>query len=344
VNLIETTSADPHTPSPHQRHRSSRRSLVKASLAAGFMASTALRSPVRAQEAATPVAGAETANPASSTVLFHDVRIFDGVSSTLSMPSSLLVSGNTINMISKEPIEPPSRATVIDGGGRALMPGLIDAHWHAMLAAIPLAALRVADLGYINLVAGKVATETLLGRFTSVRDVGGPVFGLKRAIDEGVIAGPRIYPSGAMLSQTSGHADFRFPYEVPSDPAAPLSHAEVIGVGVIADGPDAVLRATREQLLKGASQIKVMAGGGIASPYDPIDVTQYLALVCSIACAVPGADLEVVRRALVPLAQDASKDRCGWWLHRRPARARPTPPGPDRRSRVPRRPIAVGRR
>ena len=87
MNLIETTSADPHTPSPHQRHRSSRRSLVKASLAAGLMGSTALRSPVRAQEAATPVVGAETANPASSTVLFRVVRIFDGVSSTLSMPS-----------------------------------------------------------------------------------------------------------------------------------------------------------------------------------------------------------------------------------------------------------------
>jgi imidazolonepropionase-like amidohydrolase len=155
------------------------------------------------------------------------------------------------------------------------MPGLIDAHWHAMLAAIPLAVLRVADLGYINLAAGKIATETLLRGFTSVRDMGGPVFGLKRAIDEGVIAGPRIYPSGAMISQTSGHADFRFPYEVPSDPAAPLSHAETIGVGIIADGPDAVLRTTREQLLQGASQIKVMAGGGIASPYDPLDVTQY---------------------------------------------------------------------
>jgi imidazolonepropionase-like amidohydrolase len=241
------------------------------------MTGATLRTPLRvqAQEAATPVAGALNTTSTAPAVLFRDVRIFDGVSNTLSSPSSVLVSGNTIATISEEPIEPPSGATVIDGGGRSLMPGLIDAHWHAMLAAIPLAVLRVADIGYINLVAGKVATETLLRGFTSVRDVGGPVFALKRAIDDGVIAGPRIYPSGAMLSQTSGHADFRFPYEVPSDPAAPLSHAEVIGVAAIADGVDAVLRAAREQLMQGASQIKVMAGGGIASPYDPIDVTQY---------------------------------------------------------------------
>ena len=241
------------------------------------MAGATLRMPFRAhaQEAATPVAGAVPPTTPASAVLFRNVRIFDGVSSALSVSSSVLVSGNTIQTITAGAIEPPSGATVIDGGGRTLMPGLIDAHWHAMLAATPLAVLRVADLGYINLVAGKVATETLLRGFTTVRDVGGPVFGLKRAIDEGVLAGPRIYPSGAMISQTSGHADFRFPYEVPSDAAAPLSHAEVIGVGIIADGVDAVLRATREQLMQGASQIKVMAGGGIASPYDPIDVTQY---------------------------------------------------------------------
>jgi len=275
VNTTLPTFADPHPPSPDQGYRASRRSLVKASLAAGLMATAAVRTPLRAQEAATPVANPGTTNAAASAVLFRDVRIFDGVSSTRSAASNVLVSGNTIETISEAAVEHPSGATVIDGGGRTLTPGLIDAHWHAMLAALPLAVLRVADLGYINLVAGRVATETLLRGFTTVRDVGGPVFGLKRAIDEGVLAGPRIYPSGAMLSQTSGHADLRFPYEVPSDPAAPLFHAEVIGVGIIADGPDAVLRATREQLMQGASQIKVMAGGGIASPYDPIDVTQY---------------------------------------------------------------------
>jgi imidazolonepropionase-like amidohydrolase len=108
-----------------------------------------------------------------------------------------------------------------------------------------------------------------------VRDAGGPSFALKRAIDEGAIAGPRIYPSGAFITQTAGHGDFRMRNEVPRA-CGSLSHGEVTGASTIADGVDEVLRAVREQLLLGASQIKVMAGGGVASPYDPIDVTPTL--------------------------------------------------------------------
>jgi imidazolonepropionase-like amidohydrolase len=273
--MTESTSADSYIRSLDQRHRSSRRRLVKASFAAALMAGAALRTPVRAQEAATPVADAISTTAAVPAVLFRDVRIFDGVSSGLSAPSSVLVSGNTIAMISETPIEPPAGATVIDGGGRTLMPGLIDAHWHTMMATIPLRALLTADDSYLTIAAGQGATETLRRGFTTVRDVGGPSFGVKRAIDEGVIVGPRIYPSGAMISQTSGHGDFRQLFELPRTPTTSLSRGEKLGVGAIADGVDEVLRATREQLMKGASQIKVMAGGGIASGYDPIDVTQY---------------------------------------------------------------------
>ena len=258
-----------------QRHRTSRRNLVKASLAAGLMGTAALRTPIRAQEAATPVADSMATTAEAPAVLFRDVRIFDGVSSSLSAPSSVLVSGNTIAMISKMPIDPPAGASVIDGGGRTLMPGLIDAHWHTMMATLPLRALLTADDGYLTVAAGQGATETLLRGFTTVRDVGGPSFGVKRAIDEGVIVGPRIYPSGAMISQTSGHGDFRQLFELPRTPTTSLSRGEKLGVGAIADGVDEVLRVTREQLMQGASQIKVMAGGGIASGYDPIDVTQY---------------------------------------------------------------------
>jgi imidazolonepropionase-like amidohydrolase len=131
-----------------------------------------------------------------------------------------------------------------------------------------------ADPGYLHLMAGREAQRTLLRGFTSVRDAGGPSFALKRAIDEGAIAGPRIYPSGAFITQTAGHGDFRMRHEVPRA-CGTLSHGEVTGASTIADGVDQVLRAAREQLLLGASQLKVMAGGGIASPYDPIDVTQY---------------------------------------------------------------------
>ena len=147
------------------------------------------------------------------------------------------------------------------------MPGLIDAHWHAMFAAVPLQVLLNADAGYLNIVAANEAAATLQRGFTTVRDVGGPTFGLKRAIDHGIVAGPRIYPAGATISQTSGHGDFRFPYELPRGVRGHLTHSEQTGTAVIADGVDEVLRGVREQLMLGASQIKVMAGGGVASAY-----------------------------------------------------------------------------
>ena len=108
-----------------------------------------------------------------------------------------------------------------------------------------------------------------------MRDLGGPVFGLKRAIDEGVMTGPRIYPSGAFISQTSGHGDFRFRFEVPRTSGGPLSHSEVEGVAAIADSPDEVRLRAREQLRHGASQIKLMVGGGVSSPLSHIEATEY---------------------------------------------------------------------
>ena len=159
---------------------------------------------------------------------------------------------------------------VIAANGRVLMPGLIDAHWHAFMAATPQMLLMTADPSYLHLLAARQAEATLMRGFTTVRDLGGPVFGLKRAIDEGVMIGPRIYPSGAFISQTSGHGDFRFPFEVPRTLGGPLSHSEVEGVAAIADSPDEVRLRAREQLRQGASQIKLMAGGGVASPYNPI--------------------------------------------------------------------------
>ena len=131
--------------------------------------------------------------------LFENVRIFDGKSATLSAPSNVLVRGNKIETISTQPIAVDRRADTrfIAGGGRTLMPGLIDNHWHAMLIRTT-AAQAFGDVGYNNLLAGDEATDTLMRGFTTVRDVGGPVFGLKQAIDEGVVKGPRIYPSGAM--------------------------------------------------------------------------------------------------------------------------------------------------
>jgi imidazolonepropionase-like amidohydrolase len=216
--------------------------------------------------------------PAASTgpvTLFQQVRIFDGKGDTVSGPMNVLVRGNVIERITAAAIAPQASDTVIDGGGRTLMPGLIDMHWHTMMVRPTPAALLIGDVGHLNLVAGAEASATLLRGFTTVRDVGGPAFGLKRAIDEGTIAGPRIFPSGAIISVTSGHGDFRQPFEIPRTVGKPLSRGEQVGAAMIADSPDEVRVRVREQLMLGASQIKLTAGGGVASPHSPLDATTF---------------------------------------------------------------------
>ncbi|MGE0024410.1 MAG: amidohydrolase family protein [Hyphomicrobium sp.] len=219
---------------------------------------------------------AHAAEPPAVT-LFENVRIFDGKSDTLSGTMNVLVRGNTIEVISKDPIpiDGGPSPKIIDGGGRTLMPGLIDAHWHAMLVRPTPAQLLADDIGYLNLLAGAEATDTLMRGFTTVRDVGGPSFGLKRAIDEGIAVGPRIYPSGAIITVTSGHGDFRNANELPRVVGAPLSRQERTGASMVADSPDEVRVRVREQLLKGASQIKLTAGGGVASPNSPLDASTF---------------------------------------------------------------------
>ncbi len=207
--------------------------------------------------------------------LFQNVRIFNGKGGSLSAPSSVLVKGNVIERISTAPIAAEPGVTVIAGGGRTLMPGLIDAHWHAMLVRSTPAETIFGDVGYLNLVAGAEATDTLMRGFTTVRDMGGPSFGLKRAIDRGIVPGPRIYPSGAMLTVTGGHGDFRQLSELPRIVGGPLSRMEQIGGSMVVDSPDEVRLRTREQLMQGASQVKLTAGGGVASPFSPLDVSTF---------------------------------------------------------------------
>jgi imidazolonepropionase-like amidohydrolase len=218
---------------------------------------------------------AQTPPPAAT--VFQNVRIFDGKNGQLSGPSHVLVRGNKIERISSTPIATDRRAdtVLIDGGGRTLMPGLIDMHWHMMLVRPTPAAAMVADIGYTNLAAGAEATDTLLRGFTTVRDLGGPTFGLKRAIDEGIVAGPRIFPSGAIITVTSGHGDFRQLFELPRVLGGPPARMEALGASMVADSPDEVRVRVREQLMLGATQIKLTAGGGIASPYSPLDVSTF---------------------------------------------------------------------
>ncbi len=222
---------------------------------------------------ACPQAGAQDGAPVT---VFENVRIFDGKSTSLSAPSHVLIRGNIIERISTTPIPTDRRADtrIISGSGRTLMPGLIDAHWHAMLIrATP--AQAFGDVGYNNLMAGDEATDTLMRGFTTVRDVGGPVFGLKRAIDEGIVKGPRIYPSGAIITITSGHGDFRELTDLPRTIGGMLTRMEKLGGAMVADSPDEVRVRAREQLMQGASQVKLTAGGGVSSPFSPIDVTTF---------------------------------------------------------------------
>jgi imidazolonepropionase-like amidohydrolase len=211
----------------------------------------------------------------SSATLFQNVRIFDGKGASLSAPSNVLIKGNIIERISTEPIAAEPSVTIIAGNGRTLMPGLIDVHWHAMLIRPTAVDSIVGDVGYNNIAAGVEATDTLMRGFTTVRDVGGPTFGLKAAIDKGLIAGPRIYPSGAVITVTSGHGDFRQLSELPRTIGGMLSRMEQIGASMVADSPDEVRVRVREQLMQGASQIKLTAGGGVSSPFSPIDASTF---------------------------------------------------------------------
>lgn len=212
---------------------------------------------------------------APGATLFRNVRVFDGTSAQLSAPTNVLVEGNVIARIGPTVSAPEAR--VIDGTGRTLMPGLIDVHVHMTFSALSMADMLNPDMSPV-MAAEQVAAGAramLMRGFTAVRDVGGPIFELKAAIDAGRVPGPRIWPSGAVISQTAGHGDFRTPSERSRRFFGEASRAEQLGATFIADGRDEVLTATRENLRFGASQIKLMAGGGTSSAYDPVDVTQY---------------------------------------------------------------------
>lgn len=212
--------------------------------------------------------------PAQPITLFTNVHVFDGVNEKRIENANVLIEGNLIKQISTAKIDAPG-ATTIDGAGRTLMPGLIDAHWHTMLNFWPISKVFNANFGYLSIAAAKASRDTLLRGFTTVRDVGGNCFGVKNAIDAGLAEGPRIYPSGPYIGQTSGHGDFRGPNDVPENPGSPLDYQQRVGHTLIADGVPEVIKRTREALRMGASQIKVMGGGGVSSLYDPLDVTEY---------------------------------------------------------------------
>lgn len=213
---------------------------------------------------------------AQKTILINNVQIFNGKDEKTVLGNVLIVN-NLISRISTAPIatNKSGDTKIIDGNGKFLMPGLIDAHTHIMMESMNIMELMNSDIEFITITAVKSAERDLMQGFTTFRDLAGPAFGMQKAIDRGLIPGPRIYPSGAMISQTGGHGDFLAPNDVPRDAAANLDFTERFNFGIIADGSDQVLKRVREQLRLGATQIKLAAGGGVSSNYDPLDVSQY---------------------------------------------------------------------
>ncbi|MEC4679260.1 MAG: amidohydrolase family protein [Nitrospirota bacterium] len=223
-----------------------------------------------------------TAKPAQT--LFKNVNIFDGKNDTLAMGQDVLVEGNLIKQIGKG-LKAGDGATIINGDGRTLMPGLIDGHAHVMINAHFGSIETNMDLTDLAYRATRVMERFLMDGFTAVRDMGGPAFGLQRNIDAGIVLGPRLYPSGPFISQTSGHGDFRDRADAGFSAAltGDVSNFQRFGIGTVADGVPEVLKATRLNLRNGATQIKIMAGGGGSSRFDPIDTTQFSeAEICAI--------------------------------------------------------------
>ncbi len=206
-------------------------------------------------------------------VLFRDLRLLDTRAMELRAGLEVLVEGATVAEVGPAPLRAADAEVVVDLGGRTLMPGLIDAHVHVTAVEVNLGALQAMPPSLITAKAGRILEGMLLRGFTTVRDAGGADHGLAEAVRLGLFKGPRLPVSGRAMSQTGGHGDFRPRVDVPPDPCG-CAHAHG-GIGRIADGVTEVRRAARDEIRLGASQIKVMASGGVASPTDPIHFTQY---------------------------------------------------------------------
>jgi len=198
-------------------------------------------------------------------MLFHNARLFDGV--TTHENASVLVEGERIREVSDRAISSAS-AERIDLHGRTLMPGLIDAHFHAYATELDLGKAEQTPRSLHALEAHILLENALQRGFTTVRDAAGGDYGLARATERGLIKGPRIFYAGRAITQTGGHGDTRAPS---MEPCACASNA----MSHVADGPDEVRKAAREELRKGADQIKIFVSGGISSPSDPVWMPQF---------------------------------------------------------------------
>jgi imidazolonepropionase-like amidohydrolase len=217
-------------------------------------------------------------------ILFENARLLDPRRDELQDGVWVLVEGETVREVSPRPIAAPT-ARVVDCGGRTLMPGLIDCHAHVYLSEVNIRYLEAVPLTLMT-ARGAASMRAMLDRgFTTVRDTGGADWGLREAVTRGLLPGPRLFIAGQAIGPTGGHSDAR--RRTDAGLGCKCSNAMSFCME-IADGPEAVRAAAREQLRQGADQIKIMVSGGVASPYDPLDSRQFS--LAEIAAAVEEAE------------------------------------------------------
>ena len=230
----------------------------------------------------------------------RNATVFDSERGTLLPNQLIIISGARIEQVTDAPVSVDG-ASVIDAGGRVVLPGLIDAHVHVVAASHDLSALALQPPSLVTAQSSQIMRGMLLRGFTSVRDAGGADFGLQEAVARGLFEGPRLFIAGFPVSQTGGHADMR-----PKGARLREMFCACAGlglIGAIADGVGEVRRAVREQVRNGANQIKIMAGGGVASPSDPLEGTQFSVEELRAACEeAEAANLYTMAHAYSPRA------------------------------------------
>ena len=205
------------------------------------------------------------------TIVFEGCRVFDGASAEPREDATVVVEDGRIKEVADGALGVPADAERVACGGRTLMPGLIDAHFHALLVDLNIPSLDDMPASLLHQHARHNLEGALRRGFTTVRDAGGADLGLALAVERGLIAGPRILFAGRGLSQTGGHGDMR--KQTRFEPCGCAGYHGPLTQ--VADGVDAVRQVVREELRKGAHQIKMMVSGGVLSPTDPIWMDQY---------------------------------------------------------------------